>query len=79
MRKLLAHPNLSHCDFLRAVLEMRGIDCVMRNEFAAHTAAAGLGAMPFAWPELWVREDQYDEAVRVINHEAGAEDAGGIA
>jgi hypothetical protein len=79
MRKLYAHPNLAHCDLLRAALEMRGIACEMRNEFASHTAAAGVGALPFAWPELWVNEDQYEEAQRALRLESGAEDAGSIA
>jgi len=80
MRKLLSHPNLSRCDLLRSVLEMRDIECALRNEFSANTSGAGVfGALPFVWPELWVREDQYEEAVRILALESGAEHDGGIA
>lgn len=81
MRRLFSHPNLARCDLLRAVLELRGIECALRNEFSANTAgAAYLGPLPFAWPELWVREDQYAEAEQILRDEdPAADDKPGIA
>lgn len=81
MRRLFTHPNLARCDLLRTVLELRGIECQMRNEFSANTVgAAYLGPLPFAWPEVWVREDQFAEAERILRNEDPAdEESPGIA
>lgn len=75
MRQLFTHPNLIRCDLMRTILEMRGIECALRNEYSASTVgAAYLGPLPFAWPELWVREDQYAEAERILRDQDPADD-----
>lgn len=75
MRQLFTHPNLIRCDLMRTILEMRGIECALRNEYSANTVgAAYLGPLPFAWPELWVREDQYAEAERILRDQDPADD-----
>lgn len=66
MKRVYSHPNLSEADLVRSILEGQGIDTHMRNEYGAHTAGAAWGAMIFAWPEIWVREEDYDLAKNII-------------
>jgi len=53
MKKIFTSPNLTHCDMVRTVLDQAGIVSELKNEYASR-ATAGLGTLPFAWPEIWV-------------------------
>lgn len=53
------------------MLESDGIDCVIRNEDTARFAGIGNPllsgqALGFAWPELWVPDDQCEEAMEKV-------------
>lgn len=52
MKKVFSSDDLVMVGFYRAMLEERGIDCMVRNEFLG----AGAGELPLneTWPELWV-------------------------
>jgi hypothetical protein len=68
MKKVYTSRNLSHVDLARTLLESSGIECHLRNEHSAHTAAGGVGfAMPFAWPEIWVKESDSEIAENIIS------------
>jgi hypothetical protein len=67
MKKVWSSPSLVQCDLVKAMLESDGIDCVMQNENAARFTGIGTPlssgqALGFAWPELWVPDDRFDEA-----------------
>jgi hypothetical protein len=72
MKKVWSSPSLVQCDLLKSILEGDGIICVIKNEYNAR--AAGIGyplfsgqSLAFAWPELWVPDDQYEEASEVVD------------
>lgn len=68
MKKLTTEPNQMRCDYLKATLESRGIQCCIRNELSAGSAAAGItGPLNFALPEIWVLDDaQLDDAQDIL-------------
>lgn len=36
---------------------------MLRNEFVSRTAGVGFtGGLPFAWPEVWVNDEDFDTA-----------------
>lgn len=44
---------------VREVLESSGISAMITNEHASSTSGAGfLGALSYAWPEVWVLKDE---------------------
>ena len=52
---------------VRLLLESDGIECLVKNEYGAHTAGGGIGfAMAFAWPEIWVSDNDAARAEVII-------------
>lgn len=69
MKLAYTHPNSIVVAQARSVLELAGIDSVLRNEFAS--GAIGELAPIDTWPEVWVVKDRdYDRAARLLE-EAG--------
>ena len=67
MKSIGTYRTLAECDQARMLLEGNGIACLVKNEFASQTAAAGLlGSLPFALPELWILDDAQAEAARTL-------------
>ena len=71
MKKVWTTPSLVQCDLVRAILESEGIMCVIMNESNARFAGIGYPilsgqALPFAWPELWVPDEQLKEATEIV-------------
>jgi hypothetical protein len=79
MKKVWSTPSLVQADLLRSLLEGEGIACVIRNEHSARFQGIGYPmpsgqALGFAWPEIWVPEEQFQKATEltrayVENHE----------
>ncbi len=68
MKKVFSSRNLTEVDFVKSLLEAEGVEAFLRNEHSAHTAAAGFGfAMAFAWPELWVADEQVQAASEIVS------------
>ena len=66
MKLVFTHPNLVAVEQMRGLLEREGIDCALRNEYAA--GATGELAPLDTWPELWLlRDGDYDRANRVLD------------
>ncbi len=64
MKKLFASQTLTECDLVRSFLEGMGVQTMLKNECTSRTAGVGmLGGLPFAWPEVWVNDEDYEEAV----------------
>ena len=69
MKKICGDSDIEVCDRLRALLESRGIPCVLRAE---HEPVLGGENSPLArpMPELWlVNDEQFDEAMALIHGE----------
>jgi hypothetical protein len=65
LKLVYTHPSIINVAQARSSIEQAGIDCVMRNEYAA--GALGELAPIDAWPELWVKSDRhFDRATQVI-------------
>ncbi len=69
--------TLAECDQARMLLEGSGIACLVKNEFASNTAAAGLLApLPFAAPELWILDDAREADARALLGQGRGDAAG---
>ncbi|MEH6571025.1 MAG: DUF2007 domain-containing protein [Halioglobus sp.] len=65
MKLAYTHPNSIVVAQARSVLELAGIDCMLRNEFAS--GAIGELAPIDAWQEVWVVKDEnHNRAVRLL-------------
>ena len=65
MKLAYTHPNGIVVAQARSVLELAGIDSVLRNEFAS--GAIGELAPIDTWPEVWVLKDEdYESAARLL-------------
>lgn len=74
MKLVFTHPHLVAVEQVRSLLEREGIDCTLRNEYAA--GATGELAPLDTWPELWLlRDGDYDRANRAIDAFQGGVDA----
>lgn len=77
MRKAGTYRTVAECDQARMLLEGSGIACLVKNEFTANTAAAGLLApLPFALPELWILDDSQAEDARTLLGQGRGDAAG---
>ncbi len=65
MIRIYTSRSLFEVDFIRSLLEADGIPTVLKNEFGAHTAGGGFGAMAFSWPEIWI-DPQHAEQARTL-------------
>jgi len=53
-----------HCDMVLCTLEQSGIAAMLKNELSCNTAGASIvGALGFAWPEVWVNDEDAEIAV----------------
>ena len=72
MRMVFTARSVVPCDLLKAMLEAEGITCVIRNEFGTHLVGYGFpvpggSALPWAWPEVWIREEDISAAQPLID------------
>jgi len=71
MKRLWSSPSVVRCDLVRSVLEGSGIPVELRNDLNAQFTGVGYPvpggqALTFAWPELWVREADFEQAHALI-------------
>ena len=71
MKKVWTTPSLVQCDLVKAILESEGVTCLIRNETNARFAGIGYPmpsgqALLFAWPELWVPDEQLEIATEIV-------------
>ena len=71
MRRVFENSSVIPCDLIKSVLEAAGIEATIRNELGS--AAAGFSlpvadnpSLPWAWPEVWVNDEDYERALEVI-------------
>jgi tetratricopeptide (TPR) repeat protein len=67
VKVLLTESSLQFCDMANAILESRGIACLLKNEYSSMESGS-----TFVRPELWVVDDaQFEEARAILReHEA---------
>jgi len=72
MKQVFTNPSVVPCDILRGLLEAEGIESMIKNERGS--AMAGIGypvpnvpSVPFAWPEVWVNDDDFEKAVEIAS------------
>jgi len=71
MKMVFTSPTVVPCDMIRSVLEANGIDTLMKNERGSAPAVVGwpipdMMALTYAWPEVWVRDEDGDTAMLVV-------------
>ena len=65
MKRIYTHPNLALVAQVRSLIELTGIECALRNEYAV--GAMGELAPISVWPEVWVVYDEdYGRALDAI-------------
>ncbi len=67
---MTAHSTVT-CDMLRMMLDCAGIKSIMKNETISTWMGFGfpfpsMAAPTFAWPEVWVADEDYEEAVKIL-------------
>ena len=55
---------------LKMMFEADGLSCVIKNERGSATAGYSLPipdapSLPWAWPEIWVNDEDYEQAIRI--------------
>jgi len=71
MKPVYTQPSSILVAQARSSIELAGIKCALRNEFAS--GAVGELAPIDAWPELWVLRDRdYDRALLLIEQSCNA-------
>jgi hypothetical protein len=67
MRKVYSSSYIADCDQLRVALSLAGIESVMKNEYGNPIGLVIIGGVAdFAAPEVWVGEDDYEEALKIV-------------
>lgn len=71
MKKVFTAPGIVPCDLLRSMLEAEGIPCMILNEYGTHLLGYGCpvpggSALIWAWPEVWVPEEDAERARPVL-------------
>ncbi len=80
MKKIFTAPSVVPCDMLRALLDSAGVPAMIKNEHGS--AIAGIGypvaaspSVAFAWPEVWVNEEDFEKAAELLaQFQAGQSD-----
>ena len=61
MKRLTASLDSAQIGVAHSILQAAGIPCELRNDIISQA----IPSLPFA-PELWVRDEDYEEAARLI-------------
>jgi hypothetical protein len=71
MRKVFTNSSVVPCDLAKSVLEAAGIFAVIKHELGSAAAGYSLPvpnnpSLPWAWPEVWVSDEDYERALEVL-------------
>ena len=72
MKMIFTDPSVVPCDMLKGMLEGRGIRSIINNERGSAATSVGYPVSPmislsFAWPEVWVADEDYQVAVGMVS------------
>jgi hypothetical protein len=72
MKTVYSAPNISLVSIFQNILAGYGIRCRLKNEFLS----AGVGDLPpiECWPQLYVDDDDYEEAKRIVDETLSEKD-----
>ncbi len=81
MKKVFSAPSVIPCDLLKSLLDAEGIPCVICNEYGTTLLGYGLpvpggSALGWAWPEVWIPEEDIPRAQPIIDQVRGSLDEG---
>lgn len=64
MKKVYTRENRFEVSAMRAFLESHGVPSLLKNEFTS----AVMGEVPFfeTWPEIWVSDDLFERAQKLV-------------
>ena len=70
MKMIYTAPSVIPCDLLKSVLEVEGIESMIKNELGSNAAGYGLPvpdfpSLPWAWPEVWVNDEDIERATEI--------------
>jgi len=82
MRQVFSNSSVIPCDLVKSMLEAEGIFATIKNELGSAAAGCGLPVMDnpslaWAWPEVWVSDEDYEKAMELINASDIAQDEKG--
>lgn len=72
MKMVFTNASVIPCDMIVSMLDAAGIQAIIRNEQGS--AASGYSipmfggpSLPWAWPEVWVGDEDYERALELID------------
>jgi len=73
MKKVFTAPEVITCDLVGVFLKGSGIEFFIKNAQGSGLAGEGLPILGspnlvWAWPEIWVNDDQLDDAIVVVEN-----------
>ena len=84
MRQVFTNSSVIPCDLIKSMLEAAGIPAIIRNELGSAVAGYSIPtldnpSLPWAWPEVWVSDGDYERAIELIQGHTsnGDTEAGG--
>ena len=71
MKRVFTAASIIPCDFLRSMLDAVGIDSMFKNEAGSAITGNSLplpggSELPWAWPEVWVNEEDFEAATHIV-------------
>lgn len=71
MKRVFTNSSVVPCDLVKSVLDSEGIFATIRNELGSAASGCSLPvvdnpSLPWAWPEVWVSDEDYDRASALI-------------
>jgi hypothetical protein len=71
MKRVWSTPSVVQGDLICSALEGHGIKTHITNDLSAQFTGIGYPvrsgqALPFAWPEIWVEDEDYERAAALI-------------
>jgi hypothetical protein len=82
MKQVFTNSSVIPCDLVKSMLDAEGIPAIIKNERGSAAAGYSLPvldnpSLPWAWPEVWVPDGDYEKALELISgFEAGSSDQG---
>ena len=82
MRQVFTNSSVIPCDLIKSVLAAEGISATIKNELGSAAAGYGLPvkdnpSLAWAWPEVWVADEDYERAVELIRGSEGRDEGKG--
>lgn len=72
MKKIFTNPSVVPCDILKGIFEQQGLSVMIKNQQGSASSGVGypVPGMPsaaFAWPEIWVNDEDFQRAHSILS------------